>query len=56
MTFTFRKFVSEDKMRAKMAENARKPKKKGWMATKLEEAQKQQEAMLREQQRRNRRR
>lgn len=36
-------------------ENAKKPKKKGWMAAKLEEAQKQQEAMLREQQRRNRR-
>ncbi|MBD5321259.1 MAG: membrane protein insertase YidC [Bacteroides sp.] len=56
MTFSFRKLVSEDKMRAKMAENARKPKKKGWMAAKLEEAQKQQEAMMREQQRRNRRR
>lgn len=56
MTFVFRKLVSEEKMRAKMAENARKPKKKGWMATKLEQAQKQQEAMLREQQRRNRRR
>ncbi len=56
MTFIFRKVVSEDKMRAKMAENARKPKKKGWMAQKLEEAQKQQEAMLREQQRRNKRR
>ena len=55
MTFIFRKVVSEDKMRAKMAENAKKPKKKGWMAAKLEEAQKQQEAMLREQQRRNRR-
>ena len=56
MTFIFRKVVSEEKMRAKMAENAKKPKKKGWMATKLEEAQKQQQAMLREQQRRNRRR
>ncbi len=56
MTFIFRKVVSEEKMRAKMAKNAKKPKKKGWMATKLEEAQKQQEAMLREQQRRNRRR
>ncbi|MDE6370642.1 MAG: membrane protein insertase YidC, partial [Duncaniella sp.] len=55
MTFAFRKLVSEDKMRAKMAENAKKPKKKGWMATKLEEAQKQQEAMLREQNRRARR-
>ena len=56
MTFIFRKVVSEEKMRAKMAENAKKPKKKGWMAAKLEQAQKQQEAMLREQQRRNRRR
>ena len=56
ITFIFRKVVSEDKMRAKMAENAKKPKKKGWMAQKLEEAQKQQEAMLREQQRRNKRR
>ncbi len=53
MTFIFRKVVSEEKMRAKMAENAKKPKKKGWMQAKLEEAQKQQQAMLREQQRRN---
>ena len=52
MTFIFRKVVSEEKMRAKMAEAARKPKKKGWMARKLEEAQKQQQAMMREQQRR----
>ena len=52
MTFLFRRLVSEDKMRAKMAENARKPKKKGWMQAKLEEAQRQQQAMLREQQRR----
>lgn len=52
MTFLFRTLVSEDKMRAKMAENAKKPKKKGWMQAKLEEAQRQQEAMLREQQRR----
>ena len=29
MTFIFRKVVSEEKMRAKMAENAKKPKKKG---------------------------
>lgn len=52
MTFIFRKVVSEEKMRAKMAEAARKPRKKGWMARKMEEAQKQQQAMLREQQRR----
>ncbi len=52
LTYTFRHVVSEEKMRAKMAEQAKKPKKKGWMASKLEEMQKQQEAMLREQQRR----
>lgn len=52
LTYIFRKVVSEDKMRAKMRENAKKPKKKGWMAQKLEEAQKQQQAMMREQQRR----
>ncbi|MCH5325870.1 MAG: membrane protein insertase YidC [Duncaniella sp.] len=52
MTFIFRKVVSEEKMRAKMAEEAKKPKKKGWFATKLEEAQKMQEAQLREQRRR----
>ena len=53
MTFIFRKVVSEEKMRAKMAENAKKPKKKGWMATKLEEAQKQQEAAMRAQSKAN---
>ncbi|MDE6418226.1 MAG: YidC/Oxa1 family membrane protein insertase, partial [Duncaniella sp.] len=52
LTYTFRHVVSEEKMRAKMAAQAKKPKKKGWMASKLEEMQKQQEAMLREQQRR----
>ncbi|MDE6556329.1 MAG: membrane protein insertase YidC [Duncaniella sp.] len=52
MTYAFRHFVSEDKIRAKIAENAKKPKKKGWMQRKLEEAQKQQQAMMREQQRR----
>ncbi|MDE6483890.1 MAG: membrane protein insertase YidC [Duncaniella sp.] len=55
-TYIMRRFVSEDKMRAKMAENARKPKKKsGWIA-RLEEAQRQQQAALREQQKKNRRR
>lgn len=51
-TYLFRKFVDEEKVRATMRENAKKPRKKGFWATKLEEAQKQQQAMLREQQRR----
>ena len=42
--------VSEDKVRAKMAENARKPRKKSGFMARLEEAQRQQQAMLREQQ------
>ena len=53
-TYICRLFVSEEKVRAKMAENAKKPKKKGWWAQKLEEAQRQQKAMLEEQQRRGR--
>lgn len=52
LTYIFRHVVSEDKMRAKMAAEAKKPKKKGWFAAKLEEAQKMQEAQLREQRRR----
>ena len=49
-TYMCRAFVNEDKVRAKMAENAKKPKKKsGWMA-RLEEAQKQQQAMQKGQQ------
>ena len=53
-TYTCRLFVSEAKVRAKMAENAKKPKKKGWWAQKLEEAQRQQKAMMEEQARRGR--
>ena len=52
LTYIFRHVVSEEKMRAKMAAEAKKPKKKGWLATKMEEAQKMQEAQLREQRRR----
>lgn len=37
-------------MRAKMAENARKPKKKSGFMARLEEAQRRQQAMLKEQQ------
>lgn len=51
-TYIFRKFVSEDKMRAKMTEAAKKPKKKSGFMARLEEAQRKQQAMLREQQKR----
>ena len=51
-TYAYRHFVSEDKMRALMAENAKKPKKKSGFMARLEEAQRQQQAMLAEQQRR----
>jgi len=55
-TYIFRKCVSEEKMRAKMAEAARKPKKKSGFMARLEEAQRRQQAMLREQQKRQGRR
>ena len=48
-TYSCRLFITEDKVRATMAANASKPKKKSkWMA-RLEEAQKQQQAMQRQQ-------
>jgi YidC/Oxa1 family membrane protein insertase len=49
-TYIFRRVVSEEKMRAKMKEAALKPKKKSGFMARLEEAQRQQQAMLREQQ------
>ncbi len=49
-TYAFRHFVNEEKMRAKMAEAAKKPRKKSGFMARLEEAQRQQQAMLREQQ------
>lgn len=52
-TYVCRAFVSEEKVRAKMAENAKKPKKKSGFMARLEEAQRQQQAMLREQEKRN---
>ncbi|MCM1021660.1 MAG: membrane protein insertase YidC [Muribaculum sp.] len=55
-TYVFRHVVNEEKMRAKMAENAKKPRKKSSFMARLEEAQRQQQAMLREQQKRNGRR
>ena len=51
-TYAFRFFIKEDKMRAKMAENAKKPKKKSKFMARLEEAQKAAEAAQREQARR----
>ena len=50
--YIFRRVVNEDKMRAKMAEAAKKPRKKSGFMARLEEAQRQQQAMLREQQKR----
>ena len=55
-TYAIRHFIDEDKMRAQMAENARKPKKKSGFMARLEEAQRQQQALLREQQKKNKRR
>ena len=54
-TYACRLFVSEDKVRAKMAENAKKPKKKSGLMARLEEAQRQQQAMLREQEKKKKR-
>ena len=51
-TYAFRFIIKEDKVRAKMAENAKKPRKKRGFMARLEAAQKRQEAMLREQQKR----
>ncbi|MCC8071129.1 MAG: membrane protein insertase YidC [Bacteroidales bacterium] len=50
-TYIFRRCISEEKMRAKMRENAKKPKKKSGFMARLEEAQKRQQALLREQER-----
>ncbi len=51
-TYSSRLIVSEDKVRAKIAENAKKPKKKSGFMARLEEAQRQQQAALREQEKR----
>ncbi|MCH5318904.1 MAG: membrane protein insertase YidC [Paramuribaculum sp.] len=51
-TYIFRKVVSEEKVRATMRENAKKPKKKGGFMARLEEAQRRQQALLREQEKR----
>lgn len=51
--YATRYFVSEDKMRARMAEAAKNPKKKSGFMARLEEAQRQQQQMLAQQQKRN---
>lgn len=48
-TYVFRMIVDEDKVKATMAANAAKPKKKSGFMARLEEAQRKQQAMLREQ-------
>ena len=48
-TYIFRKVVDEDKVRAAMKENAKKPRKKSGFMARLEEAQRKQQALLREQ-------
>ncbi len=48
-TYIFRLVVNEDKVRATMKANAAKPKKKSGFMARLEEAQRRQQAMLREQ-------
>ncbi len=49
-TWVFRKCVNQDKVRQKMMENAKKPKKKGWLTRQMEAAQKQQQAAMRDMQ------
>jgi len=52
-TYLCRAFVSEDKVRAQIAANKAKPRKKSGMMARLEEAQRRQQEMLKEQERRN---
>ena len=54
-TYIFRRCVNEKKLRQRMMENAAKPKKKSGFMARLEEAQRKQQAMLREQQKNRRR-
>jgi YidC/Oxa1 family membrane protein insertase len=54
-TYAFRHFVKEEDVRKAMKENAAKPKKKSGFMARLEEAQRQQQQMLREQQKHNKR-
>ena len=51
-TYIFRRCIDEKKVRATMLENAKKPRKKSGLMARLEEAQRQQQALMREQQKR----
>ena len=51
-TYACRAFVNEDKLRATIAENRKKPRKKSGFMARLEEAQRQQQQMLKEQEKR----
>ncbi|MCM1369258.1 MAG: membrane protein insertase YidC [Candidatus Amulumruptor caecigallinarius] len=53
-TYAFRFVVKEEDVREKMKKNAQKPRKKSGFMARIEEMQKQQQAMLREQQKRRR--
>ncbi len=55
-TYIFRSVVKEDDVRRKMAENAKKPKRKSGFMARLEEMQRQQQEALKAQQSRNSRR
>ncbi len=55
-TYSFRFIIKEDAVRKQMAENAKKPRKKSGFMSRLEEMQRQQQAMLREQQKKQGRR
>ena len=50
-TWAFRRVVNEEKVRATMRENAKKPKKKSGFMARLEEAQRRQQQLLKEQER-----
>lgn len=52
-TYLFRKLIDEKKVLAQLEANAKKPRKKSGFMARLEEAQRQQEAALREQRRQN---
>lgn len=49
-TWAFRHFIDEKKVREQLLANAKKPRKKSGFMARLEEAQRQQQAMLRQQQ------
>lgn len=48
-TWAFRRCINEDKVRAELLANAKKPRKKSGFMARLEQAQRQQQAMLRQQ-------